>query len=106
MSTGQKFQYGGYGPGERVDRLRKEIELIDLEAYSHREMVIKLGYVQVYVRLTGEQAREVAKEVRWRKDELRRLSEVRHLKTASAVLWGKKLQEVRTRCANEQRSTT
>jgi hypothetical protein len=106
MTTGKKFQYGGRGPGERVDRLRKEIELIDLEAFSHREMVTRLRYVQEYVLLTGEQAREVAGEVRWRKDELRRLSNLRHLKTSGVVVWSGKLQEARTRSTNEQRSTT
>jgi hypothetical protein len=74
VTTGKKFQYAGHGPGERVDRLRKEIELIDLEVHSHREMVAKLRYVQEFVMLTGEQAREVASEVGWRKEELRRLS--------------------------------
>jgi acetyl-CoA acetyltransferase len=97
VTTGKKFQYAGHGPGERVDRLRKEIELIDLEVHSHREMVAKLRYVQEFVMLTGEQAREVASEVGWRKEELRRLANIRHNKATSITQWGSRLEEARAR---------
>jgi hypothetical protein len=97
VTTGKKFQYGGHGPSARIERLHKEIDLIDLETRGHREMVSKLRYVQDFVLLTCEQAREVAGEFRWRQETLRRLTNVRHNKVIAARGWSAKLAEARMR---------
>ncbi len=104
MTTGKRFQWAGHGPSDRINRLRKEMELIDLELLGHREMLIKLRHVQEWVMLTTKQAREIAGEMKWRKTTTRYLSEQRRNKQASIYQWTNRQKEacMRTSEGNEE----
>lgn len=88
------FCHRGLCIRDKVSVLDKEIELIDLELYSHREMLLQLVELQKTVMLTVAQAKAVADEIQWRRRTVKGLSGRRIEKIGSAHSWGLRLSRI------------
>lgn len=99
MTTGKRFQYCGQSPSDRINRLQKEVELLELEIHGHREVLLRLRHVQEMVMLTTEQAGAVREEMTWRSSEMRHLGETRRLKVTAIHGWKLRQSEARKRTA-------
>jgi hypothetical protein len=99
VSTGKRFHYRGEGPTDRVNRLRKEVELLELEIHGHTEMKIRLREIHEMVMLTTEQAAAVTKEMAWRLATIRTLGAARHRKIDAIRHWKLRQADARRRYA-------
>lgn len=88
------FCHRGLCIRDKVAVLDKEIELIDLELYSHREMLLQLVELQKTVMLSVAEAKAVADEIQWRRRTVKGLQGRRTEKIAGASRWRQRLQQI------------